>query len=84
MEPHPLWEYPSYPLTNVHEVFRFDFVKKKSEHSIINDVPMPIKSEGVLNGIALWSKIEYDEDDKSLRFSNIIFFSKTLIYINFQ
>ena len=81
MEPHPLWEYPSYPVTDVHEVFRFDFHKQGLEADIANEIAMPIKSDGVLNGVALWSKIEYDEEDKSLRLVIFIVLASLHLFI---
>lgn len=68
MEPHPLWEYPSCPLSDSHEIFSFDFVNSSNLSETINQkIQLPLKNTGLLNGIAIWHVIEYDEQDPSLQ-----------------
>ena len=67
LEPHPLWEYPSNPLSDVHEIFSYDSQTQNLENSSKFNIPMPITSNGTLNGIALWHEIDYDESDPTLR-----------------
>lgn len=62
IEPHPLWEYPCYPLSDVHEVFSFDSLTQNLESSSNVNVQIPVVNKGVLNGIVLWNEIEYDQD----------------------
>jgi hypothetical protein len=65
MEPHPLWEYPAYPLSEVHEVFNLEFEPKTPLTSkIVQKTTMRLTNSGLLNGIALWHVIEYDKDFK--------------------
>ena len=63
MEPHPLWEYPCKPLSNVHQLFSLEFSKKiDGSNSIQNKIMIPITNIGILNGIAIWHDLEIDSD----------------------
>jgi len=63
MEPHPLWEYPAYPLSDIHEVFNLDFEQHATlTNKIMRKTSIPLTNPGVLNGVALWHVIEFDKD----------------------
>jgi hypothetical protein len=65
MEPHPLWEYPAYPLSDVHEVFNLDFEPCTTlTNKIIRKTTISLTNPGVLNGVALWHEIEFEKDLK--------------------
>ena len=64
MEPHPLWEYPCYPLSTVQEIFTVDFENFSSIKSpITKEIKLPLINEGLLNGVALWYEIEFDDNE---------------------
>ncbi|CAF0727754.1 unnamed protein product [Brachionus calyciflorus] len=65
MEPHPLWEYPSYPLSEVYEIFCFNFASSANE-PVLKTFKFELKSNGFLNGAALWHELDFDENDPSL------------------
>lgn len=67
MEPHPLWEYPSYPMSSVHEIFSIDFVKGIEEDVYEKSIKMRLENEGLLNGVAIWSTLEFDAEDETLK-----------------
>lgn len=63
MEPHPLWEYPSFPLSDPLEIFSFNFeTSKKVTEPCANTIKIPIKNNGLLNGIAIWHELDYDDE----------------------
>lgn len=65
MEPHPLWEYPSYPLSDVYELFALDFRKTTISGCEERTLGIEIKHEGLLNGAAIWYELEFDDEDKN-------------------
>ena len=65
MEPHPLWEYPCYPLSEEHEIFSYDSKTQFINKSITSSISIPLIHSGVLNGVALWQIFEYDESDSA-------------------
>lgn len=70
MEPHPLWEYPSYPLSDVFELFTIDFTEalsnRKIEEICERCVRIDLKHDGILNGVAIWHRLELDDEDETL------------------
>lgn len=65
MEPHPLWEYPSKPLSNSVEIFAFNFNSKCVSEPLKKVFEIKLNANGLLNGFALWHVLEFDEDDPS-------------------
>lgn len=65
-EPHPLWEYPCRPLSDVQEIFCYDSQTQTLANNFKLTLPLPIKYSGDLNGIVMWHKIDYDESDTNL------------------
>lgn len=64
MEPHPLWEYPSYPLSKVYEIFEVDFTKRSLNNECIEKpIRLDLENEGLLNGVAIWHTIEFDQEN---------------------
>ncbi len=69
MEPHPLWEYPCYPLSDVYEIFEFELKNSfdlNDKIEIKKQVVISFKNNGILNGIALWHSVDFEETDSSL------------------
>lgn len=67
MEPHPLWEYPSKPLSDPVEVFDFNFNSQGVSEPFKNSLKFKLKENGLLNGFALWHVLELDEDNPSIQ-----------------
>jgi len=64
MEPHPVWEYPCRPLSQVHEIFFYDEQSQNLENNFETKVDMPLVfGAGELNGVVIWQKVDYDETD---------------------
>ena len=61
-EPHPLWEYPCKAISSEHEIFSFDF--NKTDKNISQVIDMPIVYDGLLNGVALWQTVQYDDENE--------------------
>ncbi len=71
MEPHPVWEYPCLPLTQVHEIFFFDEQVQNLENNFSATVNMPlVLGGGELNGVVLWQEVDYDEMDAEMSLHN--------------
>ena len=64
MEPHPLWEYPCFPLSDIHEIFSFELSNSNCEDTD-KEIKMPFTANGLLNGVALWYSVDFD-NNKSL------------------
>lgn len=60
MEPHPLWEYPSVPLSDPFEIFKL-VVSSKQDVKVSKETETDIKLDGLLNGVAMWYEIDYGE-----------------------
>lgn len=69
MEPHPLWEYPSFPLSDVYEIFCLEFDDKscqKMEETHEKSLEIGLKNAGLLNGVAIWSVLEFDQESYTI------------------
>src|SRR5437899_3112797 len=64
MEPHPLWEYPCSARTQVEEIFSFDcaqFARQQQQQECQQTATqMQVAFKGSMNGVALWSSIDFD------------------------
>lgn len=70
MEPHPLWEYPSQPLSDVHEIYRLEFTnaesfKTEEAKCVQKSVKLNLIHPGTLNGVAIWYELDYDENSNN-------------------
>lgn len=63
MEPHPLWEYPSYPISDVYEIFSLEFQNDSTELVYERSFDLDLINEGLLNGVAIWNAFEFDKDN---------------------
>jgi len=63
VEPHPLWEYPCYALSQPEQVIHFDLREKvpQTVKSFTGNIFIPESSTPV-NGVALWMEWSLDED----------------------
>lgn len=52
-EPHPLWEYPSYPRSAVHRVMTFDFTQTIPSRSVVREKG-EMFLEGPCHAVVLW------------------------------
>ena len=64
-EPHPLWEYPAYPLSDINEIYSIDTtlaenLEKKAE--VINN-KIKLTNPGTLNAVVIWHEIIYENDE---------------------
>lgn len=84
MEPHPLWEYPSKPLSNSVEVFDFNFNSKCVSEPFKKNFDIKLSDNGLLNGFALWHVLEFDENDPTFSINTGLLkepqFGKNLIW----
>lgn len=72
MEPHPLWEYPSFPLSDIYEIFTLDFSENTLDSlgNVEKCLEMDIKNEGLLNGAAIWYVLEFDDEEENEKAKN--------------
>lgn len=60
MEPHPLWEYPSYPRSDVHNLMSFDFAARIPSKSLLLDsgeIELT-GQQGPCHAVVLWMDYE--------------------------
>ena len=59
-EPHPLWEYPSYPRSAVHTLMTFDFsapILRNSSLKVGGDIPLN-QRDGPCHAVVMWMDYE--------------------------
>ena len=63
-EPHPLWEYPSYPRSDVHALLTFDFSKSVQDKDLLDvEGEMVLRERGgPCNGVVLWMEYALTKD----------------------
>jgi hypothetical protein len=71
MEPHSLWEYPSTPLSDVYEIYSFNFAESldqidSNKPQLSRETTLKLKHNGLLNGIVAWHEIHYDNESQVL------------------
>ncbi|XP_054721141.1 protein arginine N-methyltransferase 7-like [Uloborus diversus] len=55
VEPHPLWEYPCKPVTDVFNLLQVDFQKNSYNNNLSISGKQAISSKGVCNAVVLWT-----------------------------
>jgi hypothetical protein len=60
-EPHPLWEYPAYPLSDIYEIYSVDVTEpiEKEANCIKNTIKL--NCQGNLNAIVIWHELIFDD-----------------------
>ncbi|XP_077982657.1 protein arginine N-methyltransferase 7-like [Glandiceps talaboti] len=61
-EAHPLWEYPSRPLTREIDLMKFDFTKAVTQGTLTTAGNVTIQSSGVCHGVVIWMEFELDDN----------------------
>ncbi|XP_071086920.1 protein arginine N-methyltransferase 7-like [Haliotis cracherodii] len=61
IEPQPLWEYPGRALSSAVDVIKLQY-KDLKEKSVQASVELQMKTDGSLNGVAVWTEYEFGEE----------------------